>query len=101
MILLVVKDSNTLGITKSSDIGRKLEILKKSEDGLGIGLMKLVFRTSGKVPEERNKLNKYAKGMEITNLKFLENILGTYYLVNLSIKSDLGLDMLYLSVPIC
>lgn len=40
MILLVAKDSNTLGITKSSDIGRHLEILEKSEDGLGIGRMK-------------------------------------------------------------
>jgi len=55
MILLADKDSNTLGITKSSDIGRQLEILEKSEDGLGIGRMKLVFHISGKVPEERNK----------------------------------------------
>jgi len=78
MILLAAKNSNILGITKSSDIGRKLEILEKSEDGLGVGLMKLVFHISGKVPEERNKLNKYAKSVEIINLQFLKNILGTY-----------------------
>jgi len=79
MILLVAKDSNTLGITKS-DIGRHLEILEKSEDGLGIGRMKVVFHIPGKVPEDRNQLNKYAKGVEITNLQFLKNILSRYLL---------------------
>lgn len=79
MILLAAKNSNTLRIRKSSDIGRQSEILEKSEeDGLGIGRMKLVFHLSGKVTEERNKLNKYAKGVEITNLQILKNILGTY-----------------------
>lgn len=41
-------------------------MLDKSEEGLGIGRMKLVFHKSGKIPEERDRLNKYAKGVEIT-----------------------------------
>ncbi|KAL4083402.1 hypothetical protein QTP88_028725 [Uroleucon formosanum] len=57
----------------------------KSEEALGIGRMKLVLHKSGKIPEERDRLNKYAKGVEITYLQFLKNILG--------IKSGPGLEV--------
>jgi len=60
--------------------------------------MKLVFHLSGKVPGERNKLNKYAKDVGITNLQFLKNVLGSYLLNQ--VQDFIYFDILYLSVSL-
>lgn len=52
-------------------------MLTKSKEVLGIGWIILIFKKSGKMPEESNKLKRYKKGGERIKFTILKN--NTYW----------------------